>query len=393
MLVHLLSPGTSSYDLVKRQHSLEKAPPVLERNFDDLRIPPGAGRLILGGNLSDALDGNPVLARFVNLSGGQNARIVVIAAGYPSDSSAQLAADRYAASLLGAHSQTLLVSKDAAQPVTLPENITGILLIGGDQSLIQANLLEPVKATWLSGMPVMTDEAASAIIGAYYSAHGPTPEDIEEAEGATQKSFIQGTTNIIPGLGFINAMIEPRVLGNNRWGRLFSLAYKSPQLLAIGSNDDSALEITQEGATVLGDNVLFVLDLRTAKLDIGSNKGFVIANGLLDVFSPNEIVRPIIADSNAAPIHMATPALPTISASPTATPTQITLSTATPTLLQPTTATTQRKIPTRTLRPTSTSPAIPPAADPTRSNWMILVTFAVAIVVLLGVGLNWRQLK
>ena len=52
---------------------------------------------------------------------------------------------------------------------------------------------------------------------------------------------------------------------------------------------------------------------------------------------------------------------------------------------------TQRKAATRTPRPTNTPPVVPPAADPVRSNWMIVLAVMAVLVVLLGVWINWRR--
>jgi hypothetical protein len=66
------------------------------------------------------------------------------------------------------------------------------------------------------------------------------------------------------------------------------LAYHHPTKLAIGIDRDTALEIDRMGARVIGDNAVFVLDFRTAELEVGDNRSYVIANGLVDVFIPGE---------------------------------------------------------------------------------------------------------
>lgn len=93
---------------------------------------------------------------------------------------------------------------------------------------------------------------------------------------------------ITPALGLLDITVEPRVLADNRWGRLFALAYTQPTTVAFGIADNAALMITTDGATVVGDNVVVGLDLRLATLALGSNQAFVIANGLLDVFAPGD---------------------------------------------------------------------------------------------------------
>ncbi len=392
ILVHLLSPGDASYDLKTRQHSLAAAPMRIERTFEGLILPDGAGPLILAGNLSKSLDHNLIITHFVNLSGGENANILIIAAGYPTDGSAQRAADNYKAAL-PIHAQTLVISKDTGQPPNLPQGITGIIFIGNDQSRIRIESLPPIKDAWLSGVSLLADDAAAAVTGAHFSAHAPTPDDAEGEETATQKSFIQGNTTILPGLGLLDLSIEPQVIGDNRWGRLFSLAYNQPDLLAIGLADDTALAITASSATVLGDNVVFFLDLRYATLDLGSNQGFVIANGLIDVFAPDDLVAAQPADVESAPIHAPTPALPTPTIIPsTSTPTPTVTSSPSPTL--PTTEEPSIEVTTtKTPRSTSTPPVIPPSANPHSANIMIAISLLLAVIVFLGAWLNRQRMR
>jgi len=318
VLVHLLSPGDFSYDLVSRQHSLGAAAPQLVRAFDGLTLPRGAGALILAGDLSDALPQNPILQRFIELAGGQNANLLVMAEGGASPSANERLAQKYADALrqLGAQANTWSADANGVYP-SPASDVTGLVFVGRDASKMHPP--QWLKEYWLAGKPVLADNAAAALAGSFYSAHAPTPQEGDEAEIAAQKSFLQGRTDIQPGLGLVEAMLEPQVLSNNRWGRIFSLAYNHPDLLTLGLNEATAVEVSAEGSRVLGENGVFVLDLRFATLALGSNGGFVIANGLLDVFAPGETLQPQKADVAARFEVQATPALPT--PRPSATPT------------------------------------------------------------------------
>ncbi len=85
VLVQMLAPGQFSYDLEKRVPTIgTKAQPPkakITRDFKALTLPKGAGPLMLAGDLSEALEFNPILRRFVALSGGSQAKIQIIAAG------------------------------------------------------------------------------------------------------------------------------------------------------------------------------------------------------------------------------------------------------------------------------------------------------------------------
>jgi cyanophycinase-like exopeptidase len=287
VLFHLLAPGQYSYDLSSRQHSLNAPAPVPDRSYVSLAVPPGAGPLILAGDLSQTLKDNPVLDHFGDLTGGDEGRVLVITAGYPSDSSTERMGNWIADELKGS-AVKLMLSKNATVMPSFPKHYTGIIFAAGNQAKINPGLLGPIREAWLAGTPLLADNGAASAMGANFSSHGPTPAEGKPAEMATQASFLKGETQIQAGLHLLDIHIEPQVLEDNRWGRLVSLAYNHPSKLAIGIDRDTALEIDRLGARVIGVNAVFVLDFRTAELEVGDNRSYVIANGLLDVFIPGE---------------------------------------------------------------------------------------------------------
>lgn len=303
ILLSLLSPGGSSYNLSTRQPSLAIPAESIERDFASLTTPDGAGTLILAGDIPKPLDESPILAHFKEIA-GEN--ILIVAAGYPNERSATNALNDYSEALGG---RTQVIAGD--DPLVIPAETTGILLIGKDQSKVRVEALTSLRDFWLAGKPILADNAAAPILGAFYSAHEPTPNEGEDAEIAVQKSFLLGKTNIQPGLGLLDITLEPQLLADNRFGRWVSLAYNHPQLPAVGLNQNTAIEVTSQGATVLGKNSILVLDLSRADLAVGSNNGFVIANGLLDIFAPGDLVQPQPADVNTVFTPQATPLLPT----------------------------------------------------------------------------------
>ncbi len=303
LLVHLLAPGDFGYDLAARRHSLGDAAETLTRTLDALSLPAGAGPLLLTGGLAADSD---VWAHFLALAGEDDAPLLIVAAGYPNDRPAQRAADKLGAQLGGAY-ESVVVSKRGADALAIDGDYRGIVVLARDQSLLQPARLAAVRAAWLDGIPLLLDGAAAALAGPVFSAHGPTPEEADAAEIATQRSFLEGRTVITDGLALLDVTVEPALLAGNRWGRLFSLAYTHAARVAFGVADDSALVITAEGASVSGDNVVLSLDLRDAALDYGDNRAFVIANGLLDIFAPGDIVRFETARQDATEAPTQTP--------------------------------------------------------------------------------------
>jgi hypothetical protein len=237
------------------------------------------------------------------------------------------------------------------------QGITGVVLVGRDQSKLDPARLGWLAAAWEAGMPVLADNALAPLLGAFYSAHGPTPKDAEQAEIATQKSFRQGGTQIKPGLGLLDITVEPQLLNDNRWGRLFSLAHAHPDRLALGLTRGTGLEIGPGGATAIGDNVILLLDLRQAALSAGESGGFVIANGLLDVFGPGEALAAVTADVNSLLTPPPTPVLRAAQPTPSSTATPAPPPTATP-------APTDTPNPTATPVPTQAATPDPEPATP-----------------------------
>jgi cyanophycinase len=289
VLLHTLAPGAASFDLATRTHSLAAPAPQLARDFAALRLPAGAGPLLLSGDLGKEPGESRLLARFGELRG--TAPVTVIAAGFPSERSAQTALTKVAEALGGA-TTSILLAKDATAPLELPAEQGGIVLLGRDASLIDARLLEPLGEAWRAGVPLLADRAGAAVLGKFYAAHGATPDESEAAELATQKSLLMGRTEIAAGLALLDVTIEAQLLDDNRWGRWLSLAYNQPELLAIGLNAGGGVELDATGARVIGARPVLTLDLRSATRALGDNEGFVIANGLLDVFAPREKLVP-----------------------------------------------------------------------------------------------------
>jgi cyanophycinase len=399
VLVQMLAPGTYSYDLETRRHSLSDPPERIERSFDALSLPEGAGALMLSGDLGNNPD-NELLTRFANLSGGGKAKILIVMAGYPNSSTASQVAAALSNGLRVATQVTILQGADS-EPLEIPEDVTGILVAGDDVVSIQPEQLSGVRAAWASGKPVMMVGAASAIAGRFYANNSPTPNEADQTEAATEQSFIKGMTAIKSGLGMLGINIEPRLLEENRWGRLFSLAYMHPENLAFGLTTNSALELTPKGASAQGERSIISLDLSRAALDTGSNQGFIIANGLLDVFSPGDLVQAETANINSAPLRLPTPAhvallptpaetawipteapaelIPTVTSWPSATPKPTREPKLTPTPRQP--------------HATPAPPVIPPTTDPQLMDLLSLVALILVMILLFAIWINRGRLK
>lgn len=384
VLVQLLAPGRVSYDLTKRATTIQAQVVTprakLDRTFAALTLPQDAGTLLLAGDLSANLTDNAVLKRFAELADNPRRRVLIVATGYDSDQAAQTLAEAYAVALNMPTDIVVIPDRAVAQPLVVTKDVTGIILLAHDQSKVKPQALSLIEAAWRGGLPLLADNGGAALAGRFFAAQAPTPADAAAAEIAIQGAFIQDTTIISNGLNLLNVMIEPQVLSDNRWGRLFSLAYNHPDVIALGLTSDTALELTAEGARVIGDNAIFALDLRTSQRALGTGDQFIIANGLLDVFAPGDEVKPVTADTQAQPARIATPSIPTVTPTRTVTPTP--------------TATATRRPPTATVTATPTPEPTPlPTPVPVNVTSTPVFPFALGLggVILLIVLLAARR--
>jgi cyanophycinase-like exopeptidase len=278
VLVHVLPPGDFSYDIPSRAPSQADLLTEVDRSFD-LSLPDSAGMLLLGG--ADARSLHENLA---------DASIAIVVTGYPED-----------------ELQAVAESFEGYYVIPLGEgdsldgqldNIQFISVYAGDQTLLNPEQLAPVRDAWLNGANVSLMGAAAALAGPEFAANPPVDYDNDESdvlEAHDQGSFILGNTNIQPGLGLIKANVEPSLIDNNRFGRLFALAYNNPAVLAVGIPSDASVQFNSDGVfvPVHSGNGVFVLDLSQAALDLGENDAFAFANGLLDVFAPGETLEAV----------------------------------------------------------------------------------------------------
>jgi len=385
VLVHLLAPGDFRYDLNSRQFSLNASPDSIQRNFDAFRLPPEAGTLILSGSLDkDRLD-RLALEKFTEASNGPDGRRLIISVGFLNTSQAQEAGQKLADSL-GAAADVLVLPVGSTLDPNVASTYNGIAVTSSDPAEISADALQPIYALWRNGIPLLLDDAAALLAGKFY-ASSPVPQDGEPITGlSASRNFLRGQVHVSPGLGMLPIGVETRLMSGNRWGRLFSIAYEHPDLLAVGLNTNTSLIINNQGAVLQGENVALVLDLSNATLAQGENLAFVIANGLVDVFTPGENLIAEPADIALLPDLAATPVL----VSPTATPLPTATTTVTPT---PTSPPTKTPKPTHGPRPTATPPIIPPPSNPNISQWLAVFGALIVVVILIGLLLNRHKLR
>ena len=298
---HLIPPGGFGYDLLKRRPVVNgqpiPAPAIQARNFDRLHLPTGYGPLLLGGDLRGDLSGSAA-QRFVALSGGANARLVVLTLGYAKNTDAQADAKAYATALQAGVANPVqwfvVDSKNQAAVQSAIASATGILVTAPDQSRVLNGLTgiaSALRNAWAGGKVLLADNAAAAALGQAVSTD-PTPTS-SSLEGDSMEDFLFSGVSIHSGLSWIPGIaIEPRMVLDRHWGRAYNHLYRDHTLLALGVDVNTAIEFTATGANVWGRNTVVVFDGRYASYALGTNDALSARYVLIDTFVEGDAIRP-----------------------------------------------------------------------------------------------------
>jgi cyanophycinase len=299
---HLIPPGAFGYDLTHRRPLVDghplPAPSVAGRSFDALHLPSGYGPLILAGDLSSDRAGSAA-QRFVALSGGSNARLLVLTLGYAKSTDAQANAKAFASALQPFVSNTVQwfvvdskVNQAALQNAIT--NATGILVTAPDQSRVMnafTGISSILRNAWAGGKVILADNAVAAALGQAMSTD-PTPTS-SGLEGDSMEDFLFSGVSIQPGLNWIPGVaVEPRMVVDRHWGRVYNHLFRDHALLGLGVDRDTAIEFTATGAIVWGRNTVVVFDGRYATYGLGTNDALSARYVLLDTYVEGDALLP-----------------------------------------------------------------------------------------------------
>lgn len=199
------------------------------------------GYVIPIGGAEERTGSMRVLRRFVKLSGGRKARIVII----PTASMLADTGDRYIEvfekiGVASAISLPIAERADADRPEYIEhlDGATGIFMTGGNQLRLSTILggtlvAQKVRRANAAGVHVAGTSAGAAIM----------PEHMI-AGGSMGLSARADGVNLAPGLGLTNALIiDQHFSQRDRLGRLLTAVSYNPFLLGVGIDEDTALFI------------------------------------------------------------------------------------------------------------------------------------------------------
>ena len=270
------------------------APDISGRTLPSLATPTGAGPLLLGGG---AVSGS-VLERLVTVAGGAGSSIVVIAAGYAKPEIATKDAKALSAELAarGASAAWYLLNAktDAAALSSALASADGILLTAPDPTSVLASLagapvvVDAIEDAWLGGAALLADDAAASAVGTSMTTDARAGTSTGSIEAAAVREFRPDSTTIAAGLGWADVAVEPGIVSNRHWGRLYELLSDAAPTdrVAIGIDAGTALELRPEWAAprVVGESAVVALDGRLGTFGVGSNGALAARWVMLDTF-------------------------------------------------------------------------------------------------------------
>ncbi len=219
------------------------------------------GRLLIIGGAEDRCCGAGLLERFVELCGGEHARIVLIttAANAPDEVLAEY--ERVFSKLGVEHTTELRLhgrgeadSDDSAEEL---HAATGVFFTGGDQSklrtLVDSRINHIISDRLADGLVVAGTSAGATVLGRTMILGGNGPEVAAAA------------VHTGPGLGLIpQALIDMHFGERGRLPRLLSGVAMAPEHLGIGLDENTGVLVEGDGFEVLGTGVTTVVDAEDA---------------------------------------------------------------------------------------------------------------------------------
>jgi cyanophycinase len=259
---------------------------MLRRNMVATQGPSGprAGHLLIIGGAEDKLRQRQILARFVTLAGGADARVAVVStASSLGDEATELYASLFHQfGIPDVRGLRPLTREDAndSKAAELVADATGIFMTGGNQlrlsSVISGTLLgRTIVDRHRHGVIVAGTSAGASAISTHMVAFGTS--------GTTPK---QRMTQMSAGLGLLpGVVIDQHFEQRNRIGRLLALIAQSPALLGMGIDEDTAALVSPAGVMeVIGKGSVTLLDparIQTDAYEVKRHRPMMVSGVIL----------------------------------------------------------------------------------------------------------------
>jgi cyanophycinase len=240
-----------------------------EQQEQDRQLRESHGHLVIIGGHEDRKHDMQILSRFVELSGGRDAKIVVIsAASTVAEEMWQIYDKAFGELGVGKRVHLHLAKRQCANDEACIKNIrdaTGIFMTGGDQK----RLLAVIGGTALDTAMHAALKLRGACIGGT-SAGASAMSGHMLAQGRAELQPEKGSVSLGAGLGFLHkVVIDQHFSERQRLSRLLSVVAQNPYLQGIGIDEDTALVIERGvGIEVLGEGAVTIVDGRNMSTNI-----------------------------------------------------------------------------------------------------------------------------
>jgi cyanophycinase len=234
----------------------------------------GPGAVMLIGGAEDKVRDKVILARFVELSGGAEAHVVVIStASSLGDRAADTYREQFAS--LGVGSVVPLGPEqrdDADDPrtATMLRDATGVYLTGGNQS----RLTQVIGGTRLGDALFLAHDRGAVLAGTSAGASAMASHMVAFGNsGPTPKNRM---VQLSAGLGILSGIVVDQHFGERgRIGRLLALVAQSPSLVGLGIDEDTcAIVFPDRTLHVIGRGAVTIVDGARVQTDAYRGKGY-----------------------------------------------------------------------------------------------------------------------
>ena len=247
------------------------------------------------GGAEEAEPGGEILQRFVDLAGGNSARIAVIPTASEDPKGSGEGYAKLFRQIGAKEADWLRVEKrsdaSSAKAIGLLTRATGIFITGGDQArlvtlLAGTPVMECIRLRNADGVVVAGTSAGASIVAAHMMAGG-TGVGGDSSDAAARKRMV----DLVAGFGLLqDVIVDQHFSQRGRMGRLLSAFAANPGLLGIGLDEDTAVLIDREGELeVLGSNMVTIVDGRESISDYFEREDgevLTVANSSLNVLGP-----------------------------------------------------------------------------------------------------------
>ncbi|MDN4054886.1 cyanophycinase [Massilia sp. YIM B02763] len=233
------------------------------------RLATSHGHLVIIGGHEDKQHDMEILKRFVELSGGADAKIVVITAASAVADDMWETYDKAFADLgVRRHVHLHLASRQDAnneEHIRDVVDATGIFMTGGDQK----RLLAIIGGTALDAEMHAALKLRGACIGGT-SAGASAMSGHMLATGRVELHPEKGSVSLGAGLGFLHrVVIDQHFSERQRLSRLLTVVAQNPYLQGIGIDEDTALVVERgAGIEVLGQGAVTIVDGRSMESNV-----------------------------------------------------------------------------------------------------------------------------